>query len=592
MGNNEKIILDSIVENIISEVAGISPASSEFNFIVEKILTNCGLNPAKTNEILEIVKKSIRLSSNSNYIQNVIVNDISAFVEDIFEATGQKRADKIAVRNKQSGAIQLVSKKTYQANSQIYTPLSAGWAKANVVMIRNKTSGEEYPILLKNFDSNKHEKVGTATPPEDKEETPELKPMKIGDKVKNKDKKQPKPETPDGGKDTARPIMVEPSLKSKTITAFITPKSAKAQNTTPQFPDNEEDVISKMQQTVKDKKLNKKEPLKSPAFRYNPSEDENERYEKMKNAGVLPSDFNINKKFTIPNSITNKVKIPRGYVNSIEQLINSIKGDVTPVTNYSLPIPLNTNPNATVSLFELLLLYCVTLNDEDFSKFTITIDTFLTSNTESNLTDELWSAVKSERLLILNYIIKKYGSAFNIIAGAWKVEEHQLELGVDDSDLDTERISDIFLRVNTEDDYDALEEFVVTPNTNNMLARLDKIKFKEYIGNAEEKIKAKLLTFILKMFPMQAILKNEMTVVFPNVIYDYLTLSELFKTTSIDNLGLKLKGKSKNIDLTYTDKSNIKDIIQIKINDTIDIEINSDFANDCASLNKKIYKIK
>jgi hypothetical protein len=592
MGNNEKIILDSIVENIISEVAGISPASSEFNFIVEKILTNCGLNPAKTNEILEIVKKSIRLSSNSNYIQNVIVNDISAFVEDIFEATGQKRADKIAVRNKQSGAIQLVSKKTYQSNSQIYTPLSAGWAKANVVMIRNKTSGEEYPILLKNFDSNKHEKVGTATSPEDKEETPELKPMKIGDKVKNKDKKQPKPETPDGGKDTARPIMVEPSLKSKTITAFITPKSAKAQNTTPQFPDNEEDVISKMQQTVKDKKLNKKEPLKSPAFRYNPSEDENERYEKMKNAGVLPSDFNINKKFTIPNSITNKVKIPRGYVNSIEQLINSIKGDVTPVTNYSLPIPLNTNPNATVSLFELLLLYCVTLNDEDFSKFTITIDTFLTSNTESNLTDELWSAVKSERLLILNYIIKKYGSAFNIIAGAWKVEEHQLELGVDDSDLDTERISDIFLRVNTEDDYDALEEFVVTPNTNNMLARLDKIKFKEYIGNAEEKIKAKLLTFILKMFPMQAILKNEMTVVFPNVIYDYLTLSELFKTTSIDNLGLKLKGKSKNIDLTYTDKSNIKDIIQIKINDTIDIEINSDFANDCASLNKKIYKIK
>jgi hypothetical protein len=91
---------------------------------------------------------------------------------------------------------------------------------------------------------------------------------------------------------------------------------------------------------------------------------------------------------------------------------------------------------------------------------------------------------------------------------------------------------------------------------------------------------------------MQAILKNEMTVVFPDVIYDYLTLSELFKTTSIDNLGLKLKGKSKNIDLIYTDKSNLKKIIQIKINDTIDIEINSDFANNCASLNKKIYKIK
>jgi hypothetical protein len=592
MGNNEKIILDLIVENIISEVAGISPATSEFNFIVEKILTNCGLNPAKTNEILEIVKKSIRLSSNSNYIQNVIVNDISAFVEDIFEATGQKRADKIAVRNKQSGAIQLVSKKTYQANSQIYTPLSAGWAKANVVMIRNKTSGEEYPILLKNFDSNKHEKVGTATPPEDKEENPELKPTRVGDRLKNKDKKQPKPEVPDAGKDTVRPIMLEPSLKSKTTTAFITPKSAKSQPSPPQFPDNEDDVISRIQQTVKDKKLSKQEPLKSPAFKYNPDEDENERYEKMKNAGVLPSDFNINKKFSIPNSITNKIKIPRGYINSIEQLVNSIKGDVTPVSAYSLPIPLNTNPNATVSLFELLLLYSVTLNDEDFSKFTITIDTFLNSNRESNLTNELWDAVKSERTLILKYTIKKYGDSFDIIAGAWKVEEHQLELGVDDSDLDTERISDIFLRVNTEDDYDALEEFVVTPNRNNMLAKLDKLKFKDYIGKSEDKIKAKLLTFILKMFPMQAILKNEMTVVFPDVIYDYLTLSELFKTTSIDNLGLKLKGKSKNIDLIYTDKSNLKKIIQIKINDTIDIEINSDFANNCASLNKKIYKIK
>jgi hypothetical protein len=476
MGNNEKIILDLIVENIISEVAGISPATSEFNFIVEKILTNCGLNPAKTNEILEIVKKSIRLSSNSNYIQNVIVNDISAFVEDIFEATGQKRADKIAVRNKQSGAIQLVSKKTYQANSQIYTPLSAGWAKANVVMIRNKTSGEEYPILLKNFDSNKHEKVGTATPPEDKEENPELKPTRVGDRLKNKDKKQPKPEVPDAGKDTVRPIMLEPSLKSKTTTAFITPKSAKSQPSPPQFPDNEDDVISRIQQTVKDKKLSKQEPLKSPAFKYNPDEDENERYEKMKNAGVLPSDFNINKKFSIPNSITNKIKIPRGYINSIEQLVNSIKGDVTPVSAYSLPIPLNTNPNATVSLFELLLLYSVTLNDEDFSKFTITIDTFLNSNRESNLTNELWDAVKSERTLILKYTIKKYGDSFDIIAGAWKVEEHQLELGVDDSDLDTERISDIFLRVNTEDDYDALEEFVVTPNRNNMLAKLDKLK--------------------------------------------------------------------------------------------------------------------
>jgi hypothetical protein len=590
MANNEKIVLDLIVENIIAEVSDINPASSEFTFVVEKILNNCALNPVVIPDIIEIIKKSIHLSTNSNYIQNIIVNDISSFVEDIFEAKKDK-ADKIAVRNKQSGAIQLVSKKTYQGNSQLYTPLSAGWAKANVIMVRNKTSGEEYPILLKNFDSNRHEKVGTATPPDDTEEKPQTPPMKIGDKNKEKDSKQKEPETPETGKDTVRPIMLEPSLKAKTLTAFITPKAAKAQTAPPQFPDNEDDAISRMQQSVKDKKLSRQEPTKSPAFKYKPDNDF-DAYEKLGTAGLLPSGFNINKKFTIPNSLTNKTKIPRGYISGIEQLINSIKGDVTPISAYSLPIPLNTNPNATVSLFELLLLYCVTLNNEEFAKFTISIETFIKSPTESNLTEDTWNVVKSERKLILDYIIRKYGTTFNIIAGAWKVEEHQLELGVDDSDLDTDRISDIFLRVNTEDEYDALEEFVVTPNLNSMLAILDKSKFKEYIGGSKEKLKVKLLTFILKMFPIQAILKNEITIVFPNVIYDYLTLFELFKTNSLENLALKLKSNKNNVVLTYNTDSKESPILNININDALEIKLDSKFEQNCIRLNKETYKIK
>jgi hypothetical protein len=590
MANNEKIVLDLIVENIIAEVSDINPASSEFTFVVEKILNNCALNPVVIPDIIEIIKKSIYLSTNSNYIQNIIVNDIFSFVEDIFEAKKDK-ADKIAVRNKQSGAIQLVSKKTYQGNSQIYTPVSAGWAKANVIMVRNKTSGEEYPILLKNFDSNRHEKVGTATPPDDTEEKPQTPPMKIGDKNKEKDSKQKEPETPETGKDTVRPIMLEPSLKAKTLTAFITPKAAKAQTAPPQFPDNEDDAISRMQQSVKDKKLSRQEPTKSPAFKYKPDNDF-DAYEKLGTAGLLPSGFNINKKFTIPNSLTNKTKIPRGYISGIEQLINSIKGDVTPISAYSLPIPLNTNPNATVSLFELLLLYCVTLNNEEFAKFTISIETFIKSPTESNLTEDTWNVVKSERKLILDYIIRKYGTTFNIIAGAWKVEEHQLELGVDDSDLDTDRISDIFLRVNTEDEYDALEEFVVTPNLNSMLAILDKSKFKEYIGGSKEKLKVKLLTFILKMFPIQAILKNEITIVFPNVIYDYLTLFELFKTNSLENLALKLKSNKNNVVLTYNTDSKESPILNININDALEIKLDSKFEQNCIRLNKETYKIK
>lgn len=586
MQNDQKQIIELITENILNEVLGVDPNSLEFDFMVEKILINCGLEEKYVFELINTLKKSLNETKNYNNI--FIKKEISNFVDIVFEE--KKQVDKIAVRNKQSGAIQLVSKKTYQANSQIYTPLSAGWAKANVIMVRNKTSGEEYPILLKNFDSNKHEKVGTGQSPEEKEKEAPLQAKPAVPVPNRKDKKQKDAELPKKSKDTVRPIMIEPSLKAKTMTAFILPKDISKQQTPPEFPEKESDIISKVNQSIKDKKLNKNLPLERPSFKYAGDDGDYEIYDKLGDSGLLPPGFNLNKRYTIPNSLTNKIKIPRGYVTIIEQLINTINGENTTIGSYSIPFAIKTNPNAKLSLFELILLYSVCLDNEDFSKFSISIETFINSGIESNLTKELWDSVIAERKLIINYLIKKYSSIYTIVAGAWKTEDHQLDLGIDDSEIDMDKVSDIFLRIKNEEGSDILEEFLVTPNRSTLIY-LDKPQFVKYIKVKKENIKAKLLMFILKMFPLQRILEGNIAVVFPNVIYDNITLIELFKTQSVDNLELKLKHADKQIHLMYKLEEQYKNIISIMIDDIINLKIDDAFEKDCITINNKIYKI-
>jgi hypothetical protein len=586
MQNDQKQIIELITENILNEVLGVDPNSLEFDFMVEKILINCGLEEKYVFELINTLKKSLNETKNYNNI--FIKKEISNFVDIVFEE--KRQVDKIAVRNKQSGAIQLVSKKTYQANSQIYTPLSAGWAKANVIMVRNKTSGEEYPILLKNFDSNKHEKVGTGRPPEEKEKEAPLQAKPAVPVPNRKDKKQKDAELPKKSKDTVRPIMIEPSLKAKTMTAFILPKDISKQQTPPEFPEKESDIISKVNQSIKDKKLNKNLPLERPSFKYAGDDGDYEIYDKLGDSGLLPPGFNLNKRYTIPNSLTNKIKIPRGYVTIIEQLINTINGENTTIGSYSIPFAIKTNPNAKLSLFELILLYSVCLDNEDFSKFSISIETFINSGIESNLTKELWDSVIAERKLIINYLIKKYSSIYTIVAGAWKTEDHQLDLGIDDSEIDMDKVSDIFLRIKNEEGSDILEEFLVTPNRSTLIY-LDKPQFVKYIKVKKENIKAKLLMFILKMFPLQRILEGNIAVVFPNVIYDNITLIELFKTQSVDNLELKLKHADKQIHLMYKLEEQYKNIISIMIDDIINLKIDDAFEKDCITINNKIYKI-
>jgi hypothetical protein len=592
MNIEEQKILELISNNILSEVNVSAIDTPESVFIIEKILLNCGLSPEYSPNIIEYIKLA---SKNNDVITDTdirVSNEVNNFISALFEDKKDK-LDKIAVRNKQSGAIQLISKKTYTSNSQLYTPLSAGWAKANVIMIRNKVSGEEYPVLLKNYDPNKHEKLGTASPPEKDTDKKELdsKPFSV-----QKNKKEPKKvaqDEPKGGKDTVRPMLVAPSLQSKTQTAFITPKSNKEDDDSkPEYPSNDTDVISRLTPKTKDKRLLDTNPLDSKSFKHKSyEEDDIEYYEKMSKNDLVPDDFDLKTAFKIPIDLQQNLKLPSAYIPTIEHLINTIGGEQTPLNVYSPNMPLNFNPNASISLFELLLLFSLTLNDEGFAKFKIQIEMFLSKSPNSNLSLEIWESVQRERELILKYLNKKYEKNYKIVAGSWKLEENLIDLGLDNSDIDTERVSDLFLRVDANKEEHKLEEFVVTPNKDNLLAILDKEKFSQFLNDDSDRTKDKIKLFLIKLFPLQSILKNQLSVVFPDVIYDYFSMTELFKTDSIENLKLMLTGKDNKITLTSKSENKKINILNLLNDESIKIKMDDSFKEAIKTNNKKIYKI-
>jgi len=574
MQTDQKQILDLIIHNIMDTLNLSNIHSPDNTFLIEKMLINCGLSIEHSSDVIQYVKTIINENGNKTNTDVMITGEVKNFIDTLFEEK-KDRLDKMAVRNKQSGAIQLISKKTYQSNSQLYTPLSAGWAKANVIMIRNKTSGEEYPVLLKNFDPNKHEKLTTATPIEkDKDKADsDAKPFSV-----QKNKKTPKQQVAEpesGDKSTVRPMMVEPSLQAKTQTAFITKKA-----------DEKKPFVGK----VRDKNLTQVDSLKSKSFTHPSYHLDNEFYDEMKNKGLLPSDFDLKNAFKIPSNLTKDLKLPAAYVPAIEQLINTIGGTDNTLDVYFQNMPLTFKPNAAISLFELLLLFSITLNDEEFAKFKIQLEMFLNKASKSNLSYDIWETVQTERSLILKYLMHKYGSKFNLVAASWKLEETLIDLGLDNSDLDTERVSDIFLKIKKDDGSDALEEFVVTPNTDNILAVLNKEKFTDSFEDIELKTKDKLRAFLLKIFPVESILKNYVCVVFPDVIYDYFSLSELFKTDDFDSIMFSLKADKKAIVLTGKAENNNFDLLRFMVASTVLIKIDEQFYNDVKEINKKLYK--
>jgi hypothetical protein len=575
MQNNQKQILDLIIHNIMDSIHIINIESAESTFLIEKVLTNCGLSTEHSSDVISHVKSVVKENTNKTSTDLLISTEVKNFIDTLFEASRKDRLDKIAVRNKQSGAIQLVSKKTYQSNSQLYTPLSAGWAKANVIMIRNKTSGEEYPVLLKNFDPNKHEKLTTATPFEKDKEKSDLDSKPFSVQKGKKEPKKPDAGQPEPGKSTVRPMMVEPGLKAKTQTAFITKKT-----------DTKEPYTGRVQ----DKSLTKTDPIKSKSFIHPTYHLENEFYDDMKAKNLLPAGFNLKNAFKIPKTLLDDLKLPSAYIPTIEQLINTKGGNENPLSVYFPNMPLGFNPNAAISLFELLLLFSVTLNDEDFAKFKIQLEMFLNKSSESNLSFEIWEIVQKEREFILKYLMHKYGRNFKLVAASWKVEENLIDLGIDNSDIDTERVSDIFLRITKENNDDVLEEFVVTPNKNNTIALLNKEKFSESFNEIEAKTKDKLMAFMLKVFPIEAILKNYASVVFPDIIYDYFSLSELFKTDEYDSIDFSLKISNNNIILTSKIENKNVDVLHFEIASIVLIKIDDSFYNEIKKINKKIYK--
>lgn len=589
MEKHETEILNFIVDHILNNVDAITISSGDAKFVIEKYLLQFGMDYSTVETITEQLQ-----NLNKNVYIKSIENDINSYVSEtlipLFE-DGIK-ADKVAVRNKETGAIHLISRKTYQSNSQLYVPLSAGWAKTNVIMVKNKNSGEEYAILLKNFDPNKHQRVGSYQKPEKKEKPKELEPSKAEQPKQKKDKKQKPIETPAGVSPAVRPIMVEPQLKTAKKTAFIKPKTSPEEPLkSPKFASGDTDYIQYIEPTPKDKLLNKTKPKKIKKPEY-PDDVRNdvEYYTDIKNKDILPSDFNMDSRFVIPTQISDKSKNPFYYIKIIERLINTIGGETKRLSYFIKNIPAKYNFNASVSLFELLLLFVVTLPDDEYYKFVIYMDTFVSKNKKSNLTKEIWDAVKQERELIMKYLRIKYGMHFELVSGAWKVEEDMLDLGMDDSDVNIDKVSDIFLRISGGDVYDSLEEFAVSPTKNNVLYKLNKTKFNKFLKETKAD-KNKLAALAFKLFPLNSILENNIAVVFPDVIFDYYSLDLVFESENVNNLQFKYKKNKNNIIITVVINEAELELIRFKLKDTVIIELSEEFVKKIKEINEKIYKI-
>jgi hypothetical protein len=147
------------------------------------------------------------------------------------------------------------------------------------------------------------------------------------------------------------------------------------------------------------------------------------------------------------------------------------------------------------------------------------------------------------------------------------------------------------LRVDANKEEHKLEEFVVTPNKDNLLAILDKEKFSQFLNDDSDRTKDKIKLFLIKLFPLQSILKNQLSVVFPDVIYDYFSMTELFKTDSIENLKLMLTGKDNKITLTSKSENKKINILNLLNDESIKIKMDDSFKEAIKTNNKKIYKI-
>ncbi len=592
MENYESNELENIINSIINEIDINNLENPDNLFLIEKILSNVGMDPHGIDSVISNIK-NINLKCDFNIKNNSLISYLNENIIPLFE--DKLRTDKVAVRNKDSGAIHLISKKTYQSNSQLYVPLSAGWAKTNVIMVKNKNSGEEYAILLKNFDPNKHERVGQSQPPEEKKDEPTDTPVKLKDSPKNKDKKQAKIEPPPSTTAMVRPMVVEPTLQSKTQTAFIKPKSSTEEPLKkPDFSTKDTEFVKNLEKKPKDKIISKtKLSKKTRKEKQDDIDSDIEFYNKIKNTDLFKVGFEYNTRFTTPTTILNKNKNPFYYIKIIERLINTRGASENKLSSYIQNAPTLGNINAAVALFELLLLFVVTLTDEEYYKFVIHVDMFVEkSKGYSNLTPEMWDAVKSERLLIIKYLHAKHGSYIDIVSGSWKIEEDLLDLGMDESELNVERVSDIFIRIQTNYDFDVIEEFVVSPTRTNTVFTFNKSKFEKFINSKNEDEKNnKIISLVFKMFPLKSILENDIAVVFPNVIFDYYSLDFVFNAGAIDAIEPSISKNTGDVSISVTSEENKINMFRLTTKKNTSLVLNDEFVNEIKKINEKIYKI-
>jgi hypothetical protein len=156
--------------------------------------------------------------------------------------------------------------------------------------------------------------------------------------------------------------------------------------------------------------------------------------------------------YTLPDGIKSNPKIPKRYTQLLERALNTNRnaGDNTDRADYYGLTGVGAG-NIESNLGELMTMMATTLRRKDREEFFNGVDNHLSKtkyNEQSTHVSEKWvKAAKENSSAILRLFYDRYGSEYEITAGAWDVEEEVRDMGFDYSEKGFS--TDVFFKLKT-----------------------------------------------------------------------------------------------------------------------------------------------
>tara|TARA_Y100001963_G_scaffold77199_1_gene107039 strand:+ start:73 stop:2082 length:2010 start_codon:yes stop_codon:yes gene_type:complete len=156
--------------------------------------------------------------------------------------------------------------------------------------------------------------------------------------------------------------------------------------------------------------------------------------------------------YTLPDGIKNNPKIPKRYTQLLERSLNTNRNadDNTDRADYYGLTGVGAG-NIESNLGELMTMMATTLRRKDREEFFNGVDNHLSKtkyDKQSTHVSEKWvKAAKENSSAILRLFYDRYGSEYEITAGAWDVEEEVRDMGFDYSEKGFS--TDIFFKLKT-----------------------------------------------------------------------------------------------------------------------------------------------